>query len=292
LPTTETTSARFADIENWSTDELVDGIVTEQFAAIAAVRAASAEISRAVDAAAERLAGGGRLIYAGAGTSGRIAAQDAAELPPTFNWPYERAIPVMAGGESALLRAAEGAEDDRGAAKRTLEGLDIGDKDVVVALAASGRTPFAIAALEHARSVGALAIGISNNPGSALGEASDIAIVLETGAEFIAGSTRMKAGTAQKAALNALSTGIMIRLGFVYRGQMVEMRVSNEKLRGRAEKMVMALSGATIERAREALAEAGGRISLAVLMLEKRLPAIEAEKRLAAARGNLREALK
>jgi N-acetylmuramic acid 6-phosphate etherase len=198
----------------------------------------------------------------------------------------------MAGGEPALLRAAEGAEDDRDAARRALVDLGVGAKDVVVALAASGRTPFAVAALEHARTVGALAVGIVNNPGSALEAASDLPILLETGPEFVAGSTRMKAGTAQKAALNAFSTGIMIRLGFVYRGKMVEMRLSNAKLHERAEKMVAELTGATLERAHEILGEAGGRVSLAVLMLEKSLPARDAERRLAAAGNNLREALK
>ena len=292
MATTETASPRFADIEDWSAADLVDGIVEGQFTAIAAVRAAGPAIAKAIDAAAARLAEGGRLIYVGAGTSGRIAAQDAAELPPTFNWPYERAVPVMAGGERALLRAAEGAEDNIEAARQALRDLAVGRNDVVIALAASGRTPFPIAALEYSRTVGALGIGMFNNPGSRLGEVSDIPILLETGPEFIAGSTRMKAGTAQKAALNALSTGIMIRLGYVYRGKMVEMRLSNVKLQERAEKMVAELTGASLPAIRDALAQAGGRISLAVVMLTKSLSATGAEKVLKAAKGNLREALK
>jgi len=292
MATTETASPRFADIEDWPSADLVDGIVEGQFAAIAAVRAAGPAIAKAIDAAAARLADGGRLIYVGAGTSGRIAAQDAAELPPTFNWPYERAVPVMAGGERALLKAVEGAEDNREAARQALRDLDVGPKDVVVALAASGRTPFPIAALDYARAVGALGVGILNNPGSRLGEVSDIPILLDTGPEFIAGSTRMKAGTAQKVALNALSTGIMIRLGYVYRGKMVEMRLSNVKLQERAEKMVAELTGAALPAIRDALVQAGGRISLAVLMLTKSLSAPEAEKVLKAAKGNLRDALK
>jgi N-acetylmuramic acid 6-phosphate etherase len=292
VTTTETASARFADIENWSTGELVEGIVEGQFAAIAAVRAAQPALVAAIEAAAARLADGGRLIYAGAGTSGRIAAQDAAELPPTFNWPYERAIPVMAGGEPALLRAAEGAEDNRDAARQALAALGLTAADVVVALAASGRTPFAIAALDYAREVGALAVGIFNNRGSALGAASDIPILIETGPELIAGSTRMKAGTAQKAALNCLSTGIMVRLGFVYHGKMVEMRVSNDKLRGRAVKMVADLAGSDEPAARQALADAGGSIKLATVMVLKALTRTEAEAALAAARGNLRDALR
>jgi N-acetylmuramic acid 6-phosphate etherase len=291
LPT-ETASRRFADIEDWPAADLVDGMVEGQFAAIAAVRAAQPALARAIDAAAARLAEGGRLIYAGAGTSGRLAALDAAELPPTFSWPYERAVPVMAGGEPALLRAAEGAEDDREAARQALRDLGVNPTDVVIALAASGRTPFAIAALEEARLGGALAIGISNNSGSALGEAADIAIVLDTGPEFLAGSTRMKAGTAQKAALNCLSTGIMIKLGFVYRGKMVEMRATNVKLRDRAVKMVAELSDASEGAARGALETANGRITLAVLMLVRALPRDAAEARLAEVGGRLADALK
>lgn len=292
MSSTESASPRFADIEHWSSQDLVDGMVESQFAAIAAVRAAAPVLSRAIEAAATRLADGGRLVYVGAGTSGRIAAQDAAELPPTFSWPYERAVPVMAGGEPALLRAAEGAEDNRDAARQALADLGVGPKDVVVALAASGRTPFAIAALDYAREVGALAIGIFNNPGSKLGEAADLPILLETGSEFIAGSTRMKAGTAQKAALNVLSTGIMIRLGFVYRGKMVEMRPTNVKLQERAVKMVADLTDRDEDAARRTLAEAEGSIKLATLMLLKSLTREEAEATLARARGNLRDALR
>lgn len=290
MATTETASPRFASIDDWQTDELVEGIIEGQFAAIAAVHAARTAIGQAIDAAALRLAEGGRLIYAGAGTSGRIAAQDAAELPPTFNWPYERAVPVMAGGESALIRAAEGAEDSRELAEEALRDLDVGPRDVVIALAASGRTPFAIAALDHARSVGALAIGIYNNRGGKLGEAADIAILIETGTEFIAGSTRMKAGTAQKAALNCISTGVMIKLGFVYRGKMVEMRASNIKLQERAVLMVRDLTGADIDTARRAFDE-GGSIKAATVMLLKSVSGQEAEALLAATKGNLRAAL-
>jgi N-acetylmuramic acid 6-phosphate etherase len=290
MATTESFSQRFTAIEDWQTGELVEAIVEGQFAAIAAVHGARAAIAEAIEATAARLADGGRLIYAGAGTSGRIAAQDAAELPPTFNWPYERAVPVMAGGEPALLRAAEGAEDRRDLAETALRDLAVDGKDVVIALAASGRTPFAIAALDYARSVGALAIGIYNNKGGKLGEASDIPVLIETGAELLAGSTRMKAGTAQKAALNCISTGVMIKLGFVYRGKMVEMRASNVKLQERAVLMVQDLTGSDIDTARRALAD-GGSIKVAVVMLLKSVSSGEAEALLAAAKGNLRLAL-
>jgi N-acetylmuramic acid 6-phosphate etherase len=291
MANTESASPRFASIDDWSTGELVDGILEGQFSAIAAVHAARAPIGEAIDAATQRLADGGRLVYVGAGTSGRIATQDAAELPPTFNWPYERAIPVMAGGESALVRAAEGAEDSRDMAEGALRDLNLGSKDVVIALAASGRTPFAIAGLDYARSVGALAIGIYNNKGGKLGDASDIPILIETGTEFIAGSTRLKAGTAQKAALNAISTGIMIKLGFVYRGKMVEMRATNVKLKERAVLMVADLADCNTETARQALEDAGGIIKLAVVMLLKTASRPDAEDLLAKAKGNLRIAL-
>jgi N-acetylmuramic acid 6-phosphate etherase len=291
MANTESASPRFAGIEDWPAADIVDGIVEGQFGAIAAVHAAREPLIRAIEEATVRLARGGRLIYAGAGTSGRIAAQDAAELPPTFSWPYERAVPVMAGGEEALIRAAEGAEDDSEAAKQALIDLGCGPNDVVIGLAASGRTPFAIAALEQARAVGALAIGIYNNAGGKLGEAADIAILLETGAEFIAGSTRMKAGTAQKAALNCLSTGVMIKLGFVYRGKMVEMRATNEKLQGRAIRMVADLADVPQDVAERTLDEAGGTIKLAVVMRVKGVSRPEGERLLQAKGGLLRRAL-
>lgn len=291
MASTESASTRFAGIEDWPVADIVEGIIEGQFGAIAAVHAARGALTRAIEEATVRLARGGRLIYAGAGTSGRIAAQDAAELPPTFSWPYERAIPVMAGGEEAMIRAAEGAEDNREAAKQALIDLKTGPNDVVIGLAASGRTPFAIAALEHARSVGALAIGIYNNAGGKLGDAADIAILMDTGPEFVAGSTRMKAGTAQKAALNCLSTGVMIKLGFVYRGKMVEMRATNEKLQDRAIKMVAELADVPADVAERTLNEAGGTIKLAVVMLMRNVSRPEAESLLKASGGQLRGAL-
>jgi N-acetylmuramic acid 6-phosphate etherase len=288
---TEDASGRYGSIEDWSAADLVLGIIESQMAGVAAVLPAAAAIAKAVDEASSRLAEGGRLIYAGAGTSGRIATQDAAELPPTFSWPYERAIPIMAGGERALVRAVEGAEDKTELARSALKALNLAGKDVVIALASSGRTPFAIAALDYAREVGALAIGIYNNRGGKLGDSSDIPILIDTGAEFLAGSTRMKAGTAQKVALNCISTAVMIRLGFVYRGLMVEMRPTNTKLKLRAEKMVAELADCDLETAARTLAEAGGSIKLATVMLLKSMPHGEAAALLAKGKGNLRTAL-
>lgn len=291
MTTTESASSRYASLEDWSSHDLVAGILEGQYAAIAAVQAASAPIAEAIDRAAERLARGGRLIYLGAGTSGRIATQDAAELPPTFNWPYDRAITLMAGGQAAVFHAVEGAEDSEQLAVEALDGIDVAANDVVIGLAASGRTPYAIGGLVHARTKGALTIGIFNNRGGRLGEVADIAILLETGAEVLSGSTRMKAGTAQKAALNCISTGVMIRLGFVYRGLMVEMRPTNVKLQDRAIKMVATLADADYPTAATTLDVAGGSIKLAATMLILELDRAAAQQRLDAASGNLRTAL-
>ena len=292
MSTTETASPRFAGIEDWASQDLVLGILEGQYAAIAAVQAASPAIAEAIDRGAERLSNGGRLIYMGAGTSGRIATQDAAELPPTFNWPYERALSLMAGGPTALTLAAEGAEDSEELARTDLDGVNVGPNDVVIALAASGRTPYAIAGLNHARQIGALTIGIYNNPGGKLGEAAEIAVLLATGTEFLAGSTRMKAGTAQKAALNCISTGVMIKLGFVYRGLMVEMKPTNVKLQDRAAKMVATLTGADYEIARATLVTANGSIKLATVILLKNVDVSGAIRLLDGANGNLKQALK
>jgi N-acetylmuramic acid 6-phosphate etherase len=288
---TESASPRYAGIETWSTTQLVEGIVESQLEGIAAVQAAAPAITAAIDAAVPRLAEGGRLIYVGAGTSGRIGTQDAAELPPTFSWPYERAIPVMAGGAGALIRAVEGAEDNTDLARADLAALSLTRNDVVIGIAASGRTPYVIAALDYARQNGALAISVFNNRGAKLGDAADIAILVETGEELLAGSTRMKAGTAQKIVLNCISTAVMIKLGFVYRGLMVEMRPTNSKLRTRAELMVAELVGCDVEAARAALDEAEGSIKVATVMLLRSLSRAEAEKLLAAGKGNLRAAL-
>jgi len=289
--TTESASSRFATLEDWSSADVVTGILEGQYSAISAVQAATPALAEAIDRGAERLARGGRLVYLGAGTSGRIATQDGSELPPTFNWPYERAITLMAGGQGAVFRAAEGAEDNEQLAIEALDGINVAANDVVIALAASGRTPYAIGGLVHARKLGALTIGIFNNRGGRLGEVAEIPVLIDTGAEILAGSTRMKAGTAQKAALNCISTGVMIRLGFVYRGLMVEMKPTNTKLQDRAVKMVATLTDTDYATSQAALTAAGGVIKLATVMLLKGLDRPAAEAVLAKAGGNLRTAL-
>ncbi|MDP2062926.1 MAG: N-acetylmuramic acid 6-phosphate etherase [Phaeovulum sp.] len=292
MNTTETASPRFADIDHWPTADLTAGIIEAQYAAIAAVQAAQGAIARAVDLAAARLErGAGRLIYIGAGTSGRIGTQDCVELRPTFNWPDARTLVVMAGGPQAFLRAREGAEDSAADAEQAFAAAAVGQSDVVLGVAASGRTAFTIAGLRHARAAGALTIGLFNNPGAPLGDACEVPVLLATGSEFLAGSTRMKAGTAQKVALNAFSTALMIRLGFVCKGLMVEMKPTNAKLRDRAAGMVSSLSGASTAASAKALEEAGGSVKLAALMLARKLARAEAEAALARAGGRLDAAL-
>jgi N-acetylmuramic acid 6-phosphate etherase len=287
---TETADPRFADLDAWSTARAVEAMWEGQAEAVAAVRRALPQITHAAEMAADRLGSGGRLIYAGAGTSGRIAVQDGAELGPTFGWPAERLEFAMAGGEAALINSVEGAEDDAadGAAQMVL--AMTGPADVLIGVAASGATRFTLAAVQEARRRGALTIGLANNPGAPLLDAAEFPVLLDTGSEVLAGSTRMKAGTAQKTALNLISTAVMIRLGHVYKGLMVDMQLSNAKLRKRAEKMVASLAGCGEAEAAAALAASGGRIKLAVLMAMGRSIG-EAEAVLAASGGNLRLAL-
>jgi N-acetylmuramic acid 6-phosphate etherase len=261
---TERPSPRFADIDVWEPGEVLEAMIGGQFAAVAAVRAALPALERAALAMEPRLRDGGRLIYAGAGTSGRLAVQDGAELMPTFGWPRERLVLLLAGGGAAMMQAVEGAED---ASERAPELIDVGDRDVMVALAASGTTPFTLSCLREAQRRGALSIGIANNRGTPLLSEAEHAIFLDTGAEPIAGSTRMNAGTAQRIALSLLSTLVMIRLGHVYRGLMVDVQASNSKLSRRKRDMLRHLTGRSDEELEAALVRANGNVKLAVLLL-------------------------
>ncbi|MEO3433001.1 N-acetylmuramic acid 6-phosphate etherase [Inquilinus sp. CAU 1745] len=287
---TETASPRYRALDTWSSEDILETMLEGQMAAVAAVAPALPAIAAAADAAAERLARGGRLIYVGAGTSGRIGVQDGVELTPTFNWPKDRLIFLLAGGDLSLMESIEGAEDDSEAAEREIVAAGIGKDDVVLGLAASGGTPYTVAALRRARALGALTIGVANNAGTAILEASAHPVLLDTGAEIIAGSTRMKAGTAQKAMLNLFSSLLMIRLGRVYEGQMVDMQASNKKLVLRSERMLRQLTGCGSDAARAALEKADGNVKLAILILRGRSPE-EARTALAAAGGHLRKAL-
>lgn len=263
---TETVDPRYADIDSWPIELAVDTMLQGQLSAAAAVQSQASIIAHASGRAADRLRTGGRLVFVGAGTSGRIAVQDGVELGPTFNWPEHRLLFLLAGGMSALAHSSEGAEDDASAAEAAVGEHRVGPQDVVIGCAASGRTPYTIAAINASRNTGALTIAMSNNSAAPLIDAADIGIVLETGSEIVAGSTRMKAGTAQKIALNLLSTAIMLRLGRVYRGMMIDMLVSNAKLRDRARRMIADLANVDMEKASIALTHADDDIKRGVLI--------------------------
>lgn len=287
---TERKSPRYSGIDSWEPADILDAMIEGQFAAVAAVRQARVAIEDAVRAMELRLAEGGRLIYAGAGTSGRLAVQDGAELMPTFSWPPERLVLLIAGGEEALLRAVEGAEDEIGHAHDEIARHAVGPEDVLICVAASGTTPFTLGCLRAAKAAGALTVGIANNPGTPLLAESDHPILLDTGPEPIAGSTRMKAGTAQRIAMNLLSSVLMIRMGRVYEGLMVDVQASNKKLEKRSEEMLRHLTGRSGEEARTALASAAGSVKLAVLLLNGCRPE-EAKALLDRNEGHLRAAL-
>ncbi|MBW3616563.1 MAG: N-acetylmuramic acid 6-phosphate etherase [Proteobacteria bacterium] len=264
---TEGISARYADVDLWPTRDAVAAMLEGQLAAAAAVAAQADPLAAAAEAAAARLADpAGRLVYVGAGASGRIAVQDGVELGPTYDWPSERLVYALAGGTGALNSSAEGAEDDAQQGMAAMRQAALGSADVVIGVAASGATPYTVAAVREAASAGALTVGLSSNAAAVLLQAAAHPILLETGPEIVAGSTRMKAGTAQKIALNVLSTAIMLRLGRVYKGLMVDMRVSNRKLRDRAVGMVGEISRIDRAAAENALEQAGGDIKLAALL--------------------------
>jgi N-acetylmuramic acid 6-phosphate etherase len=288
---TERASPRYADIDLWEPTDILHAMIEGQMAAVAAVRASLSAIEDAARAAETRLQQGGRLIYVGAGTSGRLAVQDGAELVPTFNWPRERLLLLMAGGKEALLRSAENAEDETGQAIQTIQQHGIKAPDVAIAVAASGTTPFTLACLREAKRRGALTIGIANNRGTPILAEADCAIWLDTGPEPIAGSTRMKAGTAQRVALNLLSSLMMIRLGRVHEGLMVDLQAINAKLARRSENILIRLTGRTPAEVRAALERANGSVKLAVLLLHGYSLA-DATEALDRAEGRLRTALK
>jgi N-acetylmuramic acid 6-phosphate etherase len=278
------------DIDQRPTLDVVR-IIQEQDARVPGAVAPEAErIAHAIDQIAERLSHGGHLFYIGAGTSGRIAMLDAAELPPTFGIDRQLVRVLMAGGERAYFAAAEGAEDDEDAAIAAVN-AEVQADDAVIGIAASGTTPYTVAAVRRANMIGALTVGITSVPGSPLTQEVDIAIVPATGPEVILGSTRLKSGTAQKLVLNAISTGVMIRLGRVYSNLMIDMPATNEKLRSRAVRMVELAAGVARPAATQAIRDAAGNVRVATVMARRRVSAEEARKLLDAHRGNLREVL-
>lgn len=291
IPETERHNQNEPDIDIESPDSALERLLRSQEHAVHAVHAALPAIAAAVmDAAVTLAQGEGRIVYLGAGTSGRIGVQDGAELSPTFGWPASRLLLLMAGGERALLQAVENAEDDRLQAEDAIARHHVGMGDVVIGLAASGGTPFTLAGLQAATASGACSVAVSNVGGGAILSACRHPILVETGPEVIAGSTRLAAGTAQKIVLNLFSTLLMIRLGHVYRGLMVDMLPRNAKLRARAVRMLETLSAAEPEAITQALDATSWRIKPALLVLHG-LSAEAAEALLARHAGHLRQAL-
>jgi N-acetylmuramic acid 6-phosphate etherase len=291
--TTEAFRSELSEIDQLPTLEIARIMQGEDAGVPGAVAAQLPRIAAAVDAVAERMARGGRLIYAGAGTAGRLGVLDASECPPTFHTDPSRVVGLIAGGPGAMVTSVEGAEDREDLAAADLDELGLTSRDTVVGISASGRTPYAVGAVEHARAArGALTVGLSCNAGSALAAAADHGIEVVVGPELLTGSTRLKAGTAQKLVLNMLSTITMIRLGKTYGNLMVDVRASNEKLRARSRRIVALATGAEDEAIEAALTEAEGEVKNAVLIILAGVDGRTAERLLHEAQGHLRAALR
>ena len=288
---TEIPHPQHPDLDLYPVDRLVDVLVEDQLVAAQAVWAARAQLAEAVRNAIPRIAAGGRLIYVGAGTSGRLGLLDAVELYPTFSWPRSRAIALMAGGINALTDVVEGAEDDSQQGEADLLAVRPVANDVVLAIAASGCTPYVMGALHAASASGSLTIGLANNPNAPVLAAAQIGIALVTGPEVISGSTRLKAGTAQKIALNSFSSALMVGLNKVYGNLMVDLRPVNAKLVHRAISLTMHATGVSDEIARSTLVSCGYQVKVAIVALKCGIGAEAAKARLVAAGGNVRQAL-
>ena len=287
---TEQIDPRYVELDSWSAAEMIAAMFEEQLAAAAAVRGALGAITAAVDDAVPALQRGGRIVYAGAGTSGRIGVQDGSELPPTFDWPADRVVFAMAGRLDALTRSSEGAEDNEAAGAQAMADAKIGPNDVVIGIAASGTTPFTVGVLRAASAAGAVTIAVANNPDAPLFAVARHRILADTGSEVIAGSTRMKAGTAQKIVLNLFSTAVMVKMGRVYRGLMVDMRARNAKLRRRAETIVGEIVHCPEQDATRYLEQADGDVKTAIL-IGFGLSRSDAAQLLQRHGGNLRSAI-
>jgi N-acetylmuramic acid 6-phosphate etherase len=289
--TTERRNPRTRGLDLRSTLGVVRAMNSEDARVAPAVGRALPAIARAVDAIVDALRGGGRLFYVGAGTSGRLAALDAAECPPTFGTPRAMIQAVLAGGRRALTYASEGTEDSAAKGARDLARRKISARDVVIGIAASGATPYVLGALAFARRRGARTIGVTSNRGTPLARAAQIPIVVETGPEAVAGSTRLKAGSAQKMVLNLLSTASMVRLGRVYDNWMVGVALTNRKLRQRGLRILEEAAGASASQAARALRQSGHDLRVALVMLKASVSADQARRRLSEAGGDLRRAM-
>ncbi|MGF1241535.1 N-acetylmuramic acid 6-phosphate etherase [Streptomyces sp. 2-6] len=289
--TTEAFRPELAEIDRLPTLEIARLMNAEDTTVPRAVAERLPQIAAAIDAVTERMARGGRLIYAGAGTAGRLGVLDASECPPTFNTDPAQVVGLIAGGPQAMVTSVEGAEDSRELAVEALDALKLTPDDTVVGVSASGRTPYAVGAVEHARRLGALTIGLACNEGSALAAAAEHGIEVVVGPELLTGSTRLKAGTAQKLVLNMISTLTMIRLGKTYGNLMVDVRASNEKLRARSRRIVALATGAPDEEIERALTAAHGEVKHAILILLAGVDAPTAGRLLEKSSGHLRAAL-
>ncbi|GGJ31099.1 N-acetylmuramic acid 6-phosphate etherase [Streptomyces brasiliensis] len=289
--TTEAFRPELAEIDRLPTLDIAQLMNGEDAGVADAVARRLPEIAAAIDAIADRMARGGRLIYAGAGTAGRLGVLDASECPPTFNTDPSQVVGLIAGGPEAMVTSVEGAEDSKELARDDLDALGLAPLDTVVGISASGRTPYAIGAVEHARALGALTVGLACNDGSALAAAAEHGVEIVVGPELLTGSTRLKAGTAQKLVLNMLSTITMIRLGKTYGNLMVDVRASNDKLRARSRRIVALATGATDEEIERALTETGGEVKNAILVILARVDGPTAARLLAESGGHLRAAL-
>lgn len=291
LLTTESSNAATQNIDRVSTIEMVKMINDEDKKVALAIEKELPKIAEAIDQMTARYKNGGRIIYIGAGSSGRLGVMDAAELTPTYNVEHELAFGILAGGEGAMFTAAEGAEDSAEGAVKDLQNINLCEKDVVIGIAASGRTPYTTAACEYANQVGALSVGVTCNGNSKMAQVAQIAIAPVVGAEVITGSTRMKAGTAQKMVLNMLSTGVMIRVGKVYKNYMINVQPTNEKLVIRATNMLAEILNIEKEEARKKLEAAKMSVAIAILMHEKNVAYEAAKNALDAAQGNVSNAM-
>ena len=291
LSSTEARNSASTAIDGLSSLQIVQLMNDEDATIAAAVRAEADHIAQAIDVSAERIRNGGRLIYMGAGTSGRLGVLDASECPPTFSTPPEMVVGLIAGGHDALTRAIEGAEDKAEQGVEHLQAAALSNKDVVVGIATSGRTPYVIGGLKHARQTGAFAIGFACNPNSALTAVADLMIAPIVGPEVITGSTRLKAGTATKMVLNMLTTGTMVRIGKTYGNLMVDLTATNEKLKDRSQRIVAELTGLSPQEAAGLLAICDHQVKTAVVAQQLAVDANEARRRLAKADGHLRTAL-
>ncbi|MCA9229317.1 MAG: N-acetylmuramic acid 6-phosphate etherase [Planctomycetales bacterium] len=289
--TTEARNPASEQLDGLSSLEIVKLINAEDRVVAGAVEEQAQEIAEAIDAIAERLSKGGRLVYIGAGTSGRLGLLDAAECPPTFNSDPSQVIGIIAGGPKAMLRAVEGAEDSPELAAEDLRNINLCNRDAVVGIATSGRTPYVLGALGYARSQGAFTIGLSCNRDAALSAQADININPVVGPEVVSGSTRMKAGTATKMVLNMLSTGAMVAMGKTYGNLMVDLQATNTKLAERARRIVCTLTDLSAEQAAELLKRCNGELKTAIVAHRLRYDPEQARQQLQASRGHLKKAL-